>query len=138
MFVRFLFFLILWSGCYIPPHSPHSDRGTSRKYPFIVDALAGCAWNHSYQDYVWYFDAWVDHAYGQQEIEEVWVDVWAGARLVDSFPLYHDRYSYWTSQWREHLETNLWCEDYLLYEVDVFAIDREGDMDSIWLVPAHY
>jgi len=136
--VSALIFLLL-TGCYVPldDHDPRHTHHTKGN-PLILDARAGCAWNYSYSDYVWYFDAWVDHEEGFDHVYEIWADVWDGHVLIDSLPLRHDRVTHWDSQWREWTETNLWCEDYMFYEVEFFAYDWDGNVDIVTIWPNQY
>jgi hypothetical protein len=109
------------------PYPPIVDIGTN--YPILHDAMVNCRWDNYYQDYIWEFDAWTDHTFGPREIADVWVDVWQGPRLVNSFPLYHDNGSHWDSYWIEWSETNLYCGD--RYEFEFTAYDWHGVEDHL-------
>jgi len=133
----FITLLLTLTGCEIFvewPSSPHSKdvivHQDSR--PFINDARASCHWDNFHQDYIWEFDAWIDHSYGPREIAEVYVevfDVWHGNAFMGSFPLFHDVNGHWDSYWYEWSETNLWCGDQ--YEFEFVAYDWHGHQDYL-------
>ena len=116
-------------ACYVP-----IQYGDYKDSPLIETARASCHYNYSYHDYVWYFDAWVHYPhYEFEDVSEVWVEVYDRFRLVDVFPLNHDREKFWTSWWIEGTETNLWCGDF--YEIDFIAVDDYGNYDIMTVSP---
>ncbi len=132
----FITLLLTLTGCEIivdtPAGGPHT-KGPIATQPFLLhDARASCYWDNYRQDYVWEFDAWIDLYYGPREVADVYVDVWQGSYLVDSFLLYHDVNGHWNSWWYEWSETNLWCGDY--YEFEFVAYDWNGHADylEVW------
>ena len=133
-----LLFLSLTS-CYAPynPGSPHSPRGSEpMRGPMIEAVKASCHYNYTYDDYMWYFDAWVHYPrHDFEDISEVYVEVFDGAYLVDWFPLYYDREKYWQSSWIETIETDLWCGNH--YEIDFISVDYNGIYDVVTTTP-HY
>ena len=129
-----LLFLSLTS-CYVPysPPDPYKPR-YGQNGPTIEAAKASCYYNYTYDDYMWYFDAWVHYPrYDSEDISEVYVEVYDGPYLIDWFPLYHDREKFWTSSWIEGIETDLWCGDY--YEVDFIVFDYQGNHDVLTTYP---
>jgi hypothetical protein len=129
-----LLFLFM-AACHIPNQGYHGHhRDNPVRAPVIEAVKATCHYNYSYNDYVWYFDAWVHYPhYNFSDVTEVFVDVFEGGYLVDSFPLYHDREKYWTSSWLEASDTYLWCGDY--YEMEFVAYDYQGNYDVFIVVP---
>lgn len=131
-----LLFLSMTS-CYVPqgssstynPHSSRPDNG-----PMIEAVKASCYYNYTYDDYMWYFDAWIHYPrYDYEEIVDVYVEIYDGPYLINSFPLYHDREKFWTSSWIEGIETDLWCG--VRYEIDFIASDYYGNYDIITTSP---
>ena len=138
MVVLMLLLLVLTlAGCYVPydPYHPHSPRGGEPiRAPMIEAVKASCHYNYTYDDYMWYFDAWVHYPrHDYEEVSDVYVEVYDGPYLVDWFPLYHDREKYWTSSWIEGIETDLWCGNY--YEIDFIAFDYFGAHDIVTATP---
>jgi len=128
-----LLFLSLTS-CYIPYDSPDPYKPRPNNGPTIEAAKASCHFNYTYDDFMWYFDAWVHYPrYDFEDVSEVYVEVYDGPYMVDWFPLYHDREKFWTSSWIEGIETNLWCGDY--YEIDFIAIDYHGNFNVMTTYP---
>jgi hypothetical protein len=130
-----LLFLSLTS-CYVPYHPPDPYKPRSQNGPTIEAAKASCYHNYTYDDYMWYFDAWINYPqphHDYEEIVDVYVEVYDGPYLIDSFPLYHEREKFWTSSWIERIETDLWCGDY--YEVDFVAFDYHGNYDVLTTHP---
>ena len=132
-----LLFLSLTS-CYVAydPYDPYAPRDAApAQKPMIEAAKASCYWNYTYDDYIWYFDAWVHYPrHNFEDISEVYVEVYDGPYIIDWFPLYHDHDKYWQSSWIEGIETNLWCGDAHI-EVDFIAIDYHGNTDVITTTP---
>jgi len=129
--------LVSLTGCYVPydPSNPHSPRGSEpQRGPMIEAVKASCQYNYTYDDYMWYFDAWVHYPrHDFEDVADVYVEVFDGAYLVDWFPLYHDRDKYWQSSWIETIETDLWCGNH--YEIDFIAIDYHGVYDVVTSLP---
>ena len=46
--------------------------------PVVFDAYVDCWWNHSIDDYVWAFEAGVDHGNGYSEVSDVFVEIYQG------------------------------------------------------------
>ena len=127
-YIALLMTLLFTVSCYVPYYGYYKDS------PIIETAKASCHYNYSYHDYVWYFDAWVHYPhYEFEDVSEVWVEVYDRFRLVDVFPLNHDREKFWTSWWIEGTETNLWCGDF--YEIDFIAVDDYGNYDIMTVSP---
>ena len=128
-----LLFLSLTS-CYVAydPYDPYAPRDAAPpKAPMIEAVKASCYWNYTYNDYMWYFDAWVHYPrHNFEDIAEVYVEVFDGPYIIDWFPLYHDDDKYWESSWIETIETNLWCGDAHI-EVDFIALDYHGNFDVV-------
>ena len=127
-FMTVLLFLSLTS-CYVSDQGYYDRKANNpRRGPMIEAVKASCYYNYTYDDYKWYFDAWVHYPrYDFEEVTEVFVDIFEDNYLVDSFPLYHNRDKYWESSWVETIETHLWCGDH--YEVDFVAYDYQGNYD---------
>jgi hypothetical protein len=127
-FMTMLLFLFLTS-CYVPDRGNYGQKHNNPvRGPMIEAVKASCYYNYTYDDYKWYFDAWVHYPrYDFEEIIEVHVDILDSGYLVDSFPLYHNRDKYWESSWIETIETDLWCGDY--YDIEFVAYDHQGNFD---------
>ena len=130
-----LLLVLSLTGCYIPDQGYYNHhRDNPERGPMIEAVSATCHYNYSYNDYVWYFDAWVHYPrYDFWDVTDVFVDVFENGYLVDSFPLYHDREKYWHSSWIETASTHLWCGDY--YEMEFVAYDYQGNYDVLVTVP---
>ena len=131
-----LLFLSLTS-CYVSydPYDPYAPRDAAPpKAPMIEAVKASCYWNYTYDDYIWYFDAWVHYPrHNFEDISEVYVEVYDGPYIIDWFPLYHDHDKYWQSSWIETIETDLWCGNY--YEIDFISVDYNGIYDIVTTTP---
>lgn len=127
--------LVSLSGCYVYDQEyHHHGRDNQERGPMIEAVSATCHYNYSYNDYVWYFDAWVHYPrFDFEEVTDVFVDVYENGYLVDSFPLYHDREKYWQSSWIEMTSTHLWCGDW--YEIEFVAYDYQGNYDVFSTTP---
>ena len=127
--------LFAFSACYVPYHEMPEYQGA----PVVFDAQAACYWNDSYQDYIWYFDAWVDHSHGFHDIEEVWVDIYYNGAFANSYQLVHDNLLgheyHWFVHKKEFTETNLWCG--ARYEMDFIAFDHDGGYDTLTIFPKY-
>jgi len=132
-----LFLALSLSACYVPDHVYYDRNNTNPdRGPMIEAVKASCVYNYSYDDYVWYFDAWVHYPrYDFSDVTDVFVDIFEDGYLVDTFPLYRDREKFWTSSWIESYNTHLWCGDY--YEVEFVAYDYQGNYD-VFRTITHY
>jgi hypothetical protein len=133
----------LTSGCYVyASDSGHQDPYSDSGYNFapdVLDAEAGCYYDETYQDDIWYFDALVDDLDGLSDVTQVWADVYDeyDGSLVESFELYPTADSMvWFSDWIGS-STYLSCY-YNMYTVDIVAYDTFEDMDYITVVPYTY
>ena len=115
------------SGCYVVP-AGNSGYGHYNERPMIDGHNISCYWNSGYQDYVWSFQAWVNHPAGRGQVSDVAVDVFHNGFMIDSFYLFYEQDGYWSIHLQER-RTNLWCGDW--YEIDITAYDWDGDYDSI-------
>ena len=106
----------------------------------IEAAKASCFDNYTYDDYMWYFDAWIYYPRRDYEkIVDVYVEVYDGPYIINWFPLYYDQDKYWTSSWIEGIETSLYCGDYYYnYEVDFIAVDYQGNFDVLTTTPYYW
>ena len=129
-----LLFLFM-TGCYIPNQGHYyHDRGNPNRGHMIEAVKASCHYNYTYDDYMWYFDAWVHYPrHDFEEVTDVFVDIYDSGYLIDSFPLYHNREKYWASSWIETIETHLWCGDY--YEIEFVAYDYQGNYHVFRTLP---
>jgi len=134
-FVLIMLCLSTLSGCYGYDTGYYSHKHNNpERVPMIEAVKASCYYNYTYDDYKWYFDAWVHYPrYDFEGVVEVHVDIFDEGYLVDTFPLYHNREKYWESQWIEMTETHLWCGDY--YEVEFVAYDHQGNFDIFRTTP---
>jgi len=137
--VAALLFISL-SSCFVSydPYNPSAPRTTHpAKLPVIEAAKASCFDNYTYDDYMWYFDAWIYYPRRDYEkIVDVYVEVYDGPYIINWFPLYYDQDKYWTSSWIEGIETSLYCGDYYYnYEVDFIAVDYQGNFDVLTTTP---
>ena len=138
MILMFIMLLVSLTGCtslQYNPGSPHSPRGPEpMRGPMIEAVKASCHYNYTYDDYMWYFDAWVHYPrHDFEDISDVYVEVYDGPYLIDWFPLYYDRDKYWQSSWIETIETDLWCGNY--YEIDFISVDYNGIYDIVTTTP---
>ena len=133
----------LTSGCYV--YTSDVEPGTSydntiyNYAPEVLDAEAGCYYDQTYRDDIWYFDAMVDDMDGLSDITQVWADVYDeyDGSLVESFELYPTADSLvWFSDWIGS-STYLSCY-YTNYTVDIVAYDTFEDMDYITVIPYTY
>ena len=132
--------LLSASGCII-----YSDEGDSRidpvvgvyvnSVPMVLWADAGCYYDRSFYDDIWYFEAEVDDFDGPYDVVSVWADVydeWDGS-WVESFELSPTSDPYiWFSDWLGS-STYLDCY-YDNYTVDIVAYDslNEYDYTTVW------
>jgi hypothetical protein len=118
-------------GGYIPP-APVATNST----PWVDAANAGCAYDPSYNQDIWYFEAWTNDYDGAFDVVQVWADVYddrSGA-LVESFALYPtDDPTYWYADYLTGL--NCW---YPSYSVDLVAYDSWDAASAITILPATY
>jgi hypothetical protein len=140
LFLSWILFISLTS-CFVQydPYNPHGPRQDLQPYhgPIIEAAKASCFTNYTYDDFMWYFDAWIHYPrHDYEEIIDVYVEVYEGPYMIDWFPLYHDHDKFWTSSWIEKIETNLYCGGYYHnYEVDFIAVDYQGNYDVVTTRP---
>ena len=138
--------LALFTGCIVVDHDDDHDDyyydepdivvvEPVNHLPTVLDATAGCYWDLSYGDDIWYFEAFVDDVDGPYDIQEVWADVWDewSGQYIQSFPLYptHDPYI-WYSDW---LGSTTWLSCWNPnYTVDVVVYDSWNDygVSTIW------
>ena len=123
----------LATGCivYTDDVDDHTPRTSTpepiQEYaPVVVDAEAGCYWDRSYRDDIWYFQADVDDGNGIGDVVSVWADVYdefANGVFVESFELYptDDPYVFF-SDWLGS-STHLDCL-YEGYTVDFVVYDQ--------------
>jgi len=138
--------IVTSSGCYVYTSSDVNDEFSyeyeevvSNYAPEVLDAEAGCYYDGSYRDDIWYFDAVVDDFDGLGDITQVWADVYDefDGALIESFELYPTGdSSVWFSDWLGS-STYLDCF-YRGYTVDVVAYDTFEDMDYMTIVPYTY
>jgi hypothetical protein len=134
-FVLAMLCLSTLSGCYDYDTGYYSHKHNNpERGPTIETAKVSCHYNYSYQDYIWYFDAWVHYPhYEFEDVSEVWAEVYDGLQFVDSFPLVRDREKFWTSWWIEGSETSLWCGN--PYEIKFIAVDDYKNHDIMTVSP---
>jgi hypothetical protein len=129
-------FNLIFLGCSLLSAGCYYDYKTHQQHlggPHVIDALAECWWNPSYQDYVWSFDASTSHPEGSSEITDVFVDIYQGPYLGTLY-LSPDLGGYWRLVIDE-INTPLWCGSW--YDMEVVAYDRDGDWDSLNLIPTY-
>jgi hypothetical protein len=103
--------------------------------PFVLWGDAGCYYDRSFRDDIWYFEAEVDDFDGPLDVISVWADVydeWDGS-WVESFELFPTNDPYmWYSDWLGS-STFLDCY-YNNYTVDIVAYDSfdEYDYTTVW------
>jgi hypothetical protein len=133
--------LALAQGCIIYDHDVQVDDPPPAPVnyaPTVVDAVAGCYWDRSYHDDIWYFEADVDDRNGVYDVVSVWADVydeWSGGVYIESFELYptNDPYT-WFSDWLGS-STYLDCL-YDGYTVDFVAYDalESAGAATVWAI----
>ena len=143
--MRFLMTLgiaTLTTGCIVV----ESDYDTGYDEPVVLNyapevlfAEAGCYWDNSYRDDIWYFEAEVTDMDGAYDLTQVWADVydeWDGT-LVESFELYPTEVpGLWFSDW---LGSTTWLDCfYQDYTVDFIAYDTFEDVGYSTVVPYTY
>jgi len=134
LFARLLLLLAcILSGCYIIP-TDHSGYGHYNENPIIEGYEISCYWNSGYQDYMWSFQAWVNHPAGQREISDVAVDIYHESFMIDTFYLFYEHDGYWSIHIPER-STNLWCGDW--YDIKLVAYSWDGKHDSV-IIPMAY
>ncbi|MFT5685356.1 MAG: hypothetical protein ACI8RZ_006307 [Myxococcota bacterium] len=130
------------SGCVV-----YSDGGGGGGYvepvpnatPYINWANAGCYYDGSFNDDIWYFEADVDDANGVNDVTAVYADVYdvRTGQWVETFELFPTNDPYiWFSDWLGQ-STYLDC-NYGGYEVEIVAYDIFDAYDVLSLAPATY
>jgi len=123
---------LLTSGCivYTDPPLPEPNRA-----PELVYADAGCYWDYSYGDYVWYFDADATDPNGAGDVIAVYADVYDDytGEWIDGFDLLPEEGITWYSAWVGST-TFLDCSQ-PIYVVDITAVDRGGLADVVTVAP---
>lgn len=122
------------SGCVVYADPPGHNTGNSP--PVLTYTDAGCYWDYSYSDYVWYFEADADDLDGPGDVTQVWADVYDDytGDWVDGFDLLPDQGITWFSAWVGST-TYLDCT-WPGYVVDITAVDSYGASDVATLYPA--
>ncbi len=124
---------ILLPGCVVYTNPP--GHGPANAAPTITYADAGCSWDYSYADYVWYFEADVDDLDGPEDVTQVYADVYDDqtGEWQDGFDLLPDQGITWFSAW-VGATTYLDCT-WPGYVVDITAVDSFGATDVVTLPP---
>lgn len=127
------------SGCIIVDDGPDAPPPAVvvNSAPWVDAGDAGCAFDPSYGQDIWYFDAWVADADGAFDVVQVWADVWddRSGVLVESFALYPtDDPTYW---YADYATPNLNCW-FPYYSVDLVAYDSWDQAGAITVYPATY
>ncbi len=115
LLLRFILFLAL-SACYIPAG------------PEIYSTHVSCHWNNGYDDYMWIFQAWVDHAVHPSEVEEVTAFLHDFEGNIHTLPLEYSNSTLWKNIPREK-DTPLECGK--KYLIDFVASDEYGYHDYV-------
>ena len=132
----------LASGCMVYGGGP-VDTGstvveTVNSNPVITAAEAGCYWDASYNDYIWYFQASADDPDGVYDVVDMWADVYdnTSGAWVDSFELYATSDAYtWYSDWLGST-TYLDC-NYMNYFVEFTAYDSYNATAVVDVTPTY-
>lgn len=123
---------LLASGCivYTDPPLPEPNRA-----PELAYADAGCYWDYSYGDYVWYFDADATDPNGAGDVIAVYADVYDDytGEWIDGFDLLPEEGITWYSAWVGST-TFLDCSQ-PIYVVDITAVDRGDLADVVTVAP---
>jgi len=136
-----LLLLPFWAAACSPYPTPPSVNYP----PHVRDAQSGCYWDDYNADYIWWFQAFVTDPNGWRDVDQVWADVYdvahGDAVLADSFELYGyadgetNTTDAWFSDWLQY-STALDC-GYVHYEVDLTAYDRDGETDTVTVIPGY-
>ncbi len=115
--IRNLVFLLgMIGGCYVPAG------------PEIYSTHVSCHWNGGYEDYMWIFQAWVDHPVHPTEVEEVSVFLHDYEGNIHTLPMEYSNSTLWKHIPREK-DTSLHCGKQ--YLIDFAASDKYGYQDYI-------
>ena len=103
-------------GCYVPAG------------PEIYSTHVSCHWNDGFDDYMWIFQAWVDHPVHPAEVDEVVVFLHDFEGNIHSLPMEYSNATLWKNIPKEK-DTSLECGK--RYLIDFIASDAYGYNDYV-------